>query len=492
MLDAVVVGSGPNGLAAAIVLASAGLEVEVHEAEPVPGGGCRTAELTLPGYRHDVCSAVHPLAAASPFFTWFDLPAHGVRLCRPEVAVAHPLDSGRAAAVAGSPAETAALLGTDASAYERLFGPLVTESEALIAAVLSSMRRVPSRPVPALRFAVLALRSAASLAGRFHTEDARALLAGIAAHSMEPLERSGTGGIAVFLGLLAHAVGWPVAAGGSQAITDSLVAALEAAGGRVVTGHRVRRLDELPRARVTMLDLTPRGLLGLAGGALPAAYRRRLARYRFGPGVCKVDWALAGPVPWTAEVCRRAGTVHLGGSFEEIAGAERDVAVGHHPERPYVLCAQPGVVDRSRAPQGNETLWTYCHVPAGSNVDMSEAIAGQIERFAPGFRDLVLARRVMTARDEEAHNENYVGGDIAAGAQGIAQTLFRPVARLNPYGTPLSGVYLCSASTPPGPGVHGRSGELAARRALRDHFGVRSLPDAPPAARRDLPHGTAV
>lgn len=481
-IDAVVVGSGPNGLAAAVVLSSAGLSVRVLEAAESVGGGCRTDELTLPGLKHDVCSAVHPLAVASPFFKRFGLETRGVRLLQPEVQLAHPLDNGRAGVVLRSVEDTASQLGGDATAYRRLFGRLVADTDAITATVLSSMRTWPQDLPAAVRFARVAARSALSCRARFESAEAGGLIAGLAAHSMRSLDRMGTSGVALFLGLLAHAVGWPVVESGSQQITDAMVVAIRARGGEVVTGCPVRRLGELPSARIVLLDVTPRALVAMAGAELPAGYRRQLGWFRFGPGVCKVDWALSAPVPWSAEACRRSATVHVGGTFSEIARSEEDVAHGRHPERPFVLCAQPGVADPSRSPTGQHTLWTYCHVPAGSDRDMSSAMAAQLERFAPGFSDLVIAKAVRTATEVEAHDANYVGGDIASGRQDLWQSVARPVARWDPYRTPIPGVYLCSSSTPPGPGVHGRCGELAALSALRHELGMREPPDLGPDA----------
>ena len=475
--DAVVVGSGPNGLAAAVTLAAAGLRVLVIEGAATAGGGCRTEELTLPGFRHDVCSASHPLAVVSPFFRRFGLAGRGVRFAHPPVVLAHPLDGGRAAVVTRSVTDTAERFGADAGRYRRLLLPLASGGDALAEAVLSSLRRPPRYSRALAAFARDALLPASVLARRLHTPQARALLAGMAAHAMRPLTAPPTAGVGLMLWALAHAAGWPVVAGGSARITDAMAAAVTAAGGRVETGHWVRSLSELPPARVVLLDVSPRTLIALAGDQLPGRYTAALARYRYGPGVCKVDYALAGPVPWASEAARQAGTLHLGGTFGQIAAAEAEVARGRHPESPYVLVVQPGVADPARAPHGQQVLWAYCHVPAGSTVDMTSRIDAQIERFAPGFRDLVLARSTRTAAGEEARNPNYVGGDIAAGAQTVWQTMARPVPRWNPYRTPLRGVYLCSASTPPFPGVHGRCGELAALTALRDVFGIREPPD---------------
>ena len=482
--DAVIVGSGPNGLAAGVTLAAAGLRVQVIEGAGTPGGGCRTEELTLPGFRHDVCSAAHPLALASPFFRRFDPAARGVRFAQPPVVYAHPLDGGRAAVVTRSVAETAARLGGDEAAYRRMMQPLADDGIALAGAILSSMRRPPRYSAALASYARLGLRSAAAVARRFSTEEARGLFAGVAAHAMLPLDASPTAGAALLLGSLAHTVGWPVIAGGSGRLTDAMIEAIVAAGGQVETGRWVHSLADLPPASVTLLDVAPRTFIALAGEALPARYRDALARFRYGPGVCKVDFALSGPVPWTNEAARQAGTLHLGGSFGEIAEAEAQVARGQHPDSPYVLVVQAGVADPARAPQGQQTLWTYCHVPSGSTVDMTARIEAQIERFAPGFAGLVLARSTRTAADEAAANPNYVGGDITCGAQTVRQVLARPAPRWNPYRTPLRGVYLCSAATPPGPAVHGRCGELAALTALRDVFGIRHPPDIGPAIPR--------
>ncbi|HUZ37715.1 MAG TPA: NAD(P)/FAD-dependent oxidoreductase [Streptosporangiaceae bacterium] len=470
--DAIVVGSGPNGLAAAVALARAGLAVHVIEGASTPGGGCRTQELTLPGFHHDVCSAVHPLAAASPFFRGIDLAGLGVTLRTPKVAFAHPLDGGRAAAVAGSVDETAGALGLDSGAYRRLLTPLVRDVGLTLPDILAPLRSVPGHPLAMARFGVDGLMPASLLARRFRTPEARALLAGVAAHAMLPLTAPLTSAFGLTLIMTAHAVGWPVVEGGSARLTDALVAELTSLGGTLETGRWVRSLDSLPPARAILLDVTPRQLANLAGGRIGARHRKALARFRYGAGVCKVDWALSGPVPWEAAACKEAGTVHLGGTFAEVARSEAEVTSGQHPQRPYCIVAQPGVVDPTRAPAGSHTLWGYCHVPSGSAVDMSGRIEAQIERFAPGFRDLILARSVRTAADIEAYNPNYVGGDINSGAGTLLQTVFRPTPRWNPYRTSLPGVYLCSASTPPGGGVHGMCGAGAARAALAD-LGVR-------------------
>jgi phytoene dehydrogenase-like protein len=468
--DAIVVGSGPNGLAAAITLARAGLRVRLIEGSDTPGGGCRTAELTLPGFRHDVCSAVHPLAASSPFFTGVDLAARGVTLCTPKVAFAHPLDGGRAAAVTGSVEETAASLGRDAGAYRRLLGPLVRDSAVTLPEILAPIRSVPRHPLAMARFGLEGLPPATVVARSFRTEEAQGLFAGVAAHSMLPLNAPVTSAFGLLLTMAAHTVGWPVVEGGSARLAGALLDELAGLGGEVETGRWVRSLDELPAARAVLLDVTPRQLIALAGDRLSGAHLAALRRFRYGPGVCKVDFALGGPVPWAAPACREAGTVHLGGTLAEVARSEADVAAGRMPERPYCLVAQPGVVDPTRAPRGQHTLWAYCHVPSGSPADVSGLIEAQIERFAPGFRDLILAKSVHTATDMERYNPNYVGGDINGGAGTLRQTLLRPTPRWNPYRTAIPGVYLCSSSTPPGGGVHGMCGYNAAKVALADHF----------------------
>ena len=466
--DAVVVGSGPNGLAAALTLARAGLQVQVFEGADEAGGGCRTAELTLPGFAHDVCSTVHGLAAASPFFTGCDLAARGVRLLVPKVAAAQPLDGGRAAAVCGSVAETASRLGADAGAYRRLMEPLERDADAVLSLALSPLRSLPGRPLPAARFGALGLLSATALARRLHTAEGQALLAGMAAHSIRSLAAPLTSAFGLTMLLVAHATGWPVVEGGSGRLVAAMTAELAELGGTVMTGCWVKSLADLPPARAIMLDVTPSQLLEMAGDRLPAGYRRAMRRFGYGPGVCKVDWALDGVVPWKNDACRETVTVHAGGTLAEVARSEAAVAAGQHPEQPFCLVTQPGVVDQSRAPAGKQVLWAYCHVPPGSDVDMTGRIEAQIERFAPGFRDLILARSVRTAAGMERYNPSYVGGDIAAGASTLRQTIGRPALRWNPYRVPLPGTYLCSGSTPPGGGVHGMCGMWAARAALRD------------------------
>ena len=468
--DAIVVGSGPNGLAAALTLARAGHAVEVYEGAPTPGGGTRTEELTLEGFRHDVCAAVHPTLVASPFFRSLDLPALGVVLRQPEVPFAHPLGGGRAAALYRDVGETASHLGGDAAAYRDLVGPLVDWLDRIVDYVLGPMRSVPRDPLALARFARAGTPSIRRTTRGFTTDAARALLAGAAAHSMQELTAPLTSAFGLLLTALGHGVGWPVAEGGSGAITSGLAGELHRLGGVIRTGSWVTSLADLPPSRAVLLDTSPRQFVALAGDRLSERAGRPWTRFRPGPGACKVDWALDGPVPWSAEACRRTVTVHVGGSFDEVARAEAEVHRGRHPAQPFVLVAQPGVVDPTRAPAGRHTLWAYCHVPNGSSVDMSERMEAQIERFAPGFRDRVLARAVRTASEAESYNPNLLGGDVNGGAATLRQTVFRPVPRWNPYRTPLEGVYLCSASTPPGGGVHGMCGLSAARAVLRERF----------------------
>jgi phytoene dehydrogenase-like protein len=466
-LDAVVIGSGPNGLAAALTLARAGLSVEVYEGEPSPGGGCRSAQLTLPGFHHDICSAVHPLVAASPFFRSVDLAARGVKLLTPEVSFAHPLDGGRAGAVVPSVDETAASLGEDGAAYRRLFGPLARDVDKVLPTLLGPLRAPPRHPLAMARLGLPGLLPVTRLAGRFHSEEAKGLLAGAAAHSMLPLGTPLTGSYALLFITLGHAYGWPVVEGGSERVVEALVAELAALGGTIQLDRWVNSWSELPEAGVVLADTSPRHLEILGKDRLSPSYKKALGRVRYGPGVCKVDWALSGPVPWEAPACRRAGTIHVGGTLEEVAISESEVAAGRHAERPFCLVAQPGVVDVTRAPDGKQTLWAYCHVPSGSTVDMTERIEAQIERFAPGFRDLVLARVTKTAAQAEEANPNYVGGDITGGMATLRQTLFRPTVRWDNYKTSSPELYICSASTPPGGGVHGMCGYHAAKTALK-------------------------
>jgi phytoene dehydrogenase-like protein len=467
LLDAVVVGAGPNGLAAAVALARAGHSVRVIEANDTIGGGTRTAELTLPGFRHDVCSAIHPMAVASPFFRELPLADHGLEWIHPPLPLAHPLDDGSAAFLARSFDETAAALGADARAYRKLMKPLVDGADDLFRDLVGPFR-FPRHPFLAARFGWRGLRSGAGLANsRFRTEAARALLAGLAGHAQLPLEMRPSAAVALMLGLAGHAVGWPMPKGGSQSIASALAAILRQAGGEIETGRRIAALHELPPAQAILLDVTPRQALAIVGDRWPERYRRRLAKYRYGMGVFKIDWALAGPIPWRAEACRRAGTVHLGGTLAEIAAAETQTWKGEAPERPFVLMAQPSLFDPSRAPAGRHVAWGYCHVPHASTVDMTERTEAQVERFAPGFRDLILARHTMNPAAMEKYNANYIGGDINGGVQDLWQHFGRPLFKWNPYATAAGDVFLCSSSTPPGGGVHGLCGYFAARAARR-------------------------
>jgi phytoene dehydrogenase-like protein len=464
-----VVGSGPNGLAAAAALARAGHPPIVFEADAEIGGGLRSAALTRPGYLHDVCAAVHPLGVASPFFRGLPLAEHGLEWVHPDVPMAHPFDDGTAAELRRSPRETADTLdASDRRAYTSLVEPLLERWDALLEDALSPLLRVPDHPLLMARFGLSALRSAVGLArSRFSGPRARALFAGLAAHTFEPLESAPTAAFGLVLGLAGHAVGWPFARGGSGRIATALAGVIGEHGGEIVTGKEVTSLGELGDVDTVLLDLTPRQVLRVAGERLPAGYRRGLGRYRYGPGVFKVDWALSQPIPWRAEACRRAGTVHLGGTLGEIAASARGAWEGRDPERPFVLVAQPTLFDPSRAPEGRHVAWGYIHVPHGSDRDFTDRVEAQIERFAPGFRDVVLERAARTAAGLEAYNPNMIGGDINGGAADLGQLLFRPAARLDPYATPVDGLYLCSASTPPGGGVHGMCGFHAASSALR-------------------------
>lgn len=465
--DAVVVGSGPNGLAAAVNLARTGRSVMVVEAASTPGGGTRTAELTLPGFKHDVCSAVHPLGIGSPFFRMLPLEKHGLFWIQPPLALAHPFDDGTAAVLDRSLEATASGLGPDADAYQALMRPYLEDAENLLRGALGPLR-VPRHPLLMARLGLVAPQSALGFAKRhFQGERARAIFGGMSAHSMLPLESPGSATFGIMLALLAHAVGWPIAAGGSQQIADALGSLLCSLGGEITTSCPVASLDDLPSSDAVIFDLTPRQILAIAGDRFPAAYRRQLEHFRYGPGVFKLDLALDGPVPWRAEACRSAGTVHLGGTLSEIAFAEREVAQGRLPERPFVLVAQQSLFDPNRAPAGKHTLWAYCHVPNGSTVDMTERIEAQIERFAPGFRERVLARHVMSPKSLQDYNANYVGGDINGGLQDLRQLFTRPAVRINPYTTPDSRLFIGSSSTPPGGGVHGMCGYYASQTVLR-------------------------
>jgi phytoene dehydrogenase-like protein len=469
--DAIVVGSGPNGLSAAITLQQAGVKVLLLEGKETIGGGLRTAEITLPGYKHDICSAIHPMAAASPFFATLPLQEHGLEFIYPELAAAHPFDDGTAAVLKKAIDETARLLGKDERNYTRLIQPLTTIWPAIAADVLGPLH-FPEHPLSMAKFGVQALTSASFLSGKFSTMKAKGLWAGMAAHSIQPLTNAATSAIGLVLMMAAHLKGWPLPKGGSISIANALSSYFISIGGRIETNTFVRSLDELPAAKAVLLDVTPRQLLQIAGNRFSSLYTKQLQRYRYGMGVFKIDWALREPIPFTAVECRKAGTVHLGNTFEEIAAGEQLSSTGVHPEKPFVLLAQPSVFDATRAPENKHTAWAYCHVPHGSTLDMTKAIEDQVERFAPGFKDCILARHTMNTAQLEAHNPNYIGGDINGGIIDLKQLYTRPAIRWSPYTTPAKEIYICSSSTPPGGGVHGMCGYHAARKALQEVFRI--------------------
>jgi phytoene dehydrogenase-like protein len=468
--DAVIVGAGPNGLAAAITLARAGRSVLVLEAKETVGGGSRSAQLTLPGFVHDVCSAIHPMGVGSPFFRSLPLEHFGLQWIEPPASLAHPLDDGTAVLLERSVEATARNLGRDGAVYRKVMGRLVRDWPRIEDLLLGPLRiPVPFHPVTLARFGMPALLPARTLAGLFFKEErARAIFAGMAAHSMLSLTSVASAAVGLVLGVMAHTVGWPVARGGSQSIADAMTAYLRSLGGEVITGVEVETLDEVPRHRAVLFDLSPQQVVKIAGKHLPTGYKKRLGHYHYGPGVFKIDYALDGPVPWRAAECNRAATVHLGGTLEEIVSSERQVSQGKHPKRPFVLTAQQSLFDPTRAPEGKHTLWAYCHVPNGSTFDMTGRIETQIERFAPGFRDRVLARHVMSPTDLQAYNPNYIGGDINGGIQDLRQLFTRPLPQAVPYKTANPHIFICSASTPPGGGVHGMCGYFAAKTALRE------------------------
>jgi len=463
-----VIGAGPNGLAAAISIARAGHSVCVFEGNSTVGGGTRSAELTLPGFVHDVCSAVHPLAAASPFLTQLPLQNHGLEFVFPPAALAHPFDDGTALILEQSLDRTVERLGSDGAAYKKIYSPLVAGWDALSGDVLSPLG-MPRHPFAMARFGLKAIRPAKSFAeAKFKQDKTRTLFAGLAAHSFLSLDQPGTTAFGLMLGILAHVVGWPIARGGSQSLANALASHLRELGGEIVTDNRIASLKDLPAARAILCDVTPRQLARIAGDSLTPSFRGQLERYRYGPAAFKLDWALSEPVPWKAAECRTAATVHLGGSFAEILESEWNANHGKRSEKPFTLIAQPSLFDPTRAPNGQHTLWAYCHVPNASTFDMQDAIENQIERFAPGFRDCILARSVMTPTDYETYNPNLVGGDINGGLQDLAQMFLRPTRRM--YSTSMKNLYLCSSSTPPGGGVHGLCGYHAARLVLRKNL----------------------
>ena len=469
--DAVVVGAGPNGLAAAVVLARAGLSVLVLEAQETIGGGARTRELTLPGFHHDVCSAIHPMALVSPFFQQLPLADYGLEWRYSDIAIAHPLDDGTAGSLQHSVDATAAALGEDGPSYRRLMRPFAKHLSELFGEILGPIPLIPRHPFLLARFGLQGLRSAVSVAKRFETDRARALFAGCAAHSFVPLQWAGSASFGLVLALAGHATGWPAARGGSEAITQALAAYLRSMGVEIRTSSPVRSMADVPPSRAVLFDVTPRQLAAIAGDVLPHGYRRKLQKFRYGPGVFKIDWALDGPIPWRAPECHRSATVHVGGTLEEVAHHEHEIWQGRTTEKPFVLVAQQSLIDETRAPAGRHTGWAYCHVPAGSTEDMTAAIERQIERFAPGFRDRILARHTMNTAEYEAHDANFVGGDIAGGANNLRQFLARPFPSRDPYATPNPRIFMCSSSTPPGGGVHGMCGYHAAQAALR-HLGA--------------------
>jgi phytoene dehydrogenase-like protein len=469
--DAVVVGSGPNGLAAAILLQQNGLSVLLVEGKDEIGGGMRSAELTLPGFIHDICSAIHPLAAGSPFFQTLPLEAHGLEYIYPEIAAAHPFDNGTAAVLKHSVDETARLLGADEKAYQNLMQPLVNEWPGIAADVLAPLH-YPKHPVNMARFGLSALTSSTFLAKRFKTQEAKGLFAGRAAHSMLPLTNLTTSAIALVLSIQGHLRGWPLPKGGTNKLAAALASYFTFIGGKIETNFYVKSLAQLPSSHAVLFDVSPRQVLQIAGHKFSAIYKWQLERYRYGTGIFKVDWALDAPIPFTAKECTTAGTIHIGNTLEEIATGEQLIANGGHPEKPFVLLAQQSIFDPTRAPAGKHTGWAYCHVPNGSDKDMTEAIEKQIERFAPGFRETILAKHTMNTSQIEEYNPNYVGGDINGGAIDIGQLFTRPVLHCPAYQTSAKGLYLCSASTPPGGGVHGMCGYNAAKRAMKDVFGM--------------------
>jgi len=473
--DAVVVGSGPNGLSAAILLQQNGLSVLLLEGKDTIGGGLRSAALTLPGYIHDVCSAIHPLAATSPYLQTLPLQNFGLEYIYPAIAAAHPFDNGKTAVLQQSLTDTAGLLGADKQAYLKLMQPIVNDWPAIAADVLGPLH-FPKYPIKMARFGMAALSSATTLSNRFKTPEAKGLFAGMAAHGMQPITNAATSAVALVLMAAGHLKGWPMPKGGSQNIANALAAYFVSLGGKIETNTYIKSIEQLPSAKAVLFDVTPRQLLQIAGHRFSTIYKWQLERYRYGMGVFKVDWALDAPIPFRSIQCRRAGTIHLGNSIAEIAVTEQQTWQGQHPEKPFVLLAQQSLFDNTRAPLGKHTAWAYCHVPNGSVRDMTDRIENQVERFAPGFKDIILARHTMNTAEMEAHNPNYIGGDIGGGVTDLGQLFTRPALRWSPYRTSAKGIYICSSSTPPGGGVHGMSGYHSAKRVLKDIFNTRIKP----------------
>jgi phytoene dehydrogenase-like protein len=469
--DAIVVGSGPNGLAAAILMQQNGLSVLLLEAKSQIGGGLRSAEVTLPGFTHDICSAIHPLAAASPYFKTLPLAAHGLTYIYPEIAAAHPLDNGTAAVLKQSITDTAALLGEDRQTYSSLMQSVTADWPRIDADVLGPLH-FPRHPFALASFGLKAITSANHLSKRFKTEKAKALLSGMAAHSMQPLTNVATSAITLVLMAAGHLGGWPIPKGGSGAIAHSLASYFTSIGGKIETNTYVKSLNQLPSAHAVLFDVSPKNLLQIAGHKFSSIYKWQLQRYRYGMGVYKIDWALDGAIPFTADECKKAGTVHIGNTFDDIKIGEQQTWDGHHPEKPFVLLAQQSLFDDTRAPQGKHTAWAYCHVPNGSTKNMTDAIENQVERYAPGFKDIILAKHTMDTAQMEEYNPNYIGGDINGGVIDIGQLFTRPALRYSPYKTSAKGIYICSASTPPGGGVHGMCGYHSAKKALKDVFDI--------------------
>jgi phytoene dehydrogenase-like protein len=471
--DAVVVGSGPNGLAAAITLIKEGLSVKIIESEDTVGGGMRTLELTKPGFRHDICSAIHPMAVSSPFLRQLPLNKFGLEWIKPEFPLAHPLDDQPAVIQHPDINHMKDELGTDFDAYKKLYEPLVMNWDELAIDIMGPLS-FPNHPIRLARFGLNALRSAKHLISRYKEERAKALFGGIAAHSILSLDKPATAAIGLVLGAAGHSVGWPLPKGGSQSIADAMKAYFESLGGVVETGLKITNLNMLPDNKAVLFDLTPKQVLSIAGDQFPQRYQKKLKNYRYGAGVFKIDYLLSEPVPWKDPRCRRAGTVHIGGAFSEIMESEASMSQNRHSEKPYILVAQQSLFDKTRTPDNRETLWAYCHVPNGSDKDMTQQIENQIERFAPGFRDVIEKRVSMTATSFESYNANYIGGDINGGSQDLFQLFARPVSLFAPYATPVEGLYFCSSSTPPGGGVHGMCGYHAAQLVLKREFKLKS------------------